>query len=105
MICPHGDATCPCPDGGACHYEGRDPMPCPNPPGELPHLHFGFPPDPSVPHESYDHCHVEGCTWDKATCGFARMGVPRHQPVPPSDPRWACGAARTANLLLAELGW
>jgi hypothetical protein len=22
--CPHGDATCPCPDGDLCHYEGAD---------------------------------------------------------------------------------
>lgn len=20
-ICPHGDPTCPCPDGDVCHYE------------------------------------------------------------------------------------
>lgn len=24
--CPHGDPTCPCQDGDACHYEGDDPM-------------------------------------------------------------------------------
>lgn len=28
-VCPHGDPTCPCPDGLACHYQGADPMPCP----------------------------------------------------------------------------
>jgi hypothetical protein len=27
--CPHGDETCPCPDGAACHYEGEDAMRCP----------------------------------------------------------------------------
>lgn len=36
-MCPHGDPTCPCPDGDVCHYvadpgcpgTGADPMPCP----------------------------------------------------------------------------
>ena len=30
-VCPHGDPTCPCPDGLACHYEdipGSPAMPC-----------------------------------------------------------------------------
>lgn len=27
--CPHGDPTCPCPDGLLCHYEDPDPMRCP----------------------------------------------------------------------------
>lgn len=27
--CPHGDETCPCPDGLLCHYEPPDPMRCP----------------------------------------------------------------------------
>ena len=29
-ICPHGDPTCPCPDGLQCHYEGRDAWPEPS---------------------------------------------------------------------------
>lgn len=31
-ICPYGDPHCPCPDGGACHYEwvgGTKPWPAP----------------------------------------------------------------------------
>lgn len=30
--CPHGDAFCPCQDGAACHYEGPDAWPTPQPP-------------------------------------------------------------------------
>lgn len=63
--CPHGDKTCPCQDGDSCHYEGRDPLECPNPPEGLLH------PNP--------HCHVEGCRWWKLSgldggCGLAKIG-------------------------------
>lgn len=33
QLCPHGDPTCPCPDGLGCHYEtyGDSPAwPCPH---------------------------------------------------------------------------
>lgn len=29
LSCPHGDPTCPCPDGLSCHYEGPDAWPSP----------------------------------------------------------------------------
>lgn len=30
-ICPHGDPSCPCPDGLMCHYGGPDAWPEPEP--------------------------------------------------------------------------
>jgi hypothetical protein len=29
IYCPHGDPSCPCPDGLECHYEGPDAWPSP----------------------------------------------------------------------------
>jgi hypothetical protein len=77
--CPHGDPLCPCPDGDPCHYEGLDPMACPNPPlvrqefgaGRMQVLDTeGRPAGESVPISGFvmqhklttePHCHVEGC--------------------------------------------
>lgn len=83
-------------------------MPCPNPPGELPHHH---PPvtlkDGSVIEiqPTWSHCHVEGCTWDIDTCGLARLGLKQPLPyrnserIPPNDPFWRCGASRASEWL------
>lgn len=107
--CPHGDPSCPCQDGDAlgCHYEGFDPLPCPNPPGELPHHH---PPVKLADGTTLEvlptdsHCHVEGCTWDVGTCGLSRLGLRTllvdGEPVAtPGSPWWACGASRAADVV------
>lgn len=101
-ICPHGDPTCPCPDGDACHYEGFDAMICPNPP-------FGF------KGVTWAHCHMEGCTWHQTTqerdvrgeCGLVvklklapidnTEGEPTYSMTQarPGLPGWPCGWLRT----------
>jgi hypothetical protein len=100
-ICPHGDPTCPCPDGDACHYEDADAMVCPNPP-------LGF------KGVTWPHCHTEGCSWHVRTaerdvggeCGLLKLGL---EPVAEADgegfysmtqarpglPGWTCGWLRT----------
>jgi hypothetical protein len=80
--CPHGDETCPCQDGDACHYEGPDAMQCPTMDDE---------------HRRY-HCHVEGCSWDDGEgCGQAKLGrvwdLCRFADLR-GTPEWMCGAAR-----------
>lgn len=108
-ICPHGDATCPCPDEPAtdyCHYEGSDAMVCPNPP-------LGF------KGVTWPHCHNEGCDWHvnhhdpevgyatKGECGLLRLGLPPALTMEdgtgmysmtqarPGLPGWPCGFLRT----------
>jgi hypothetical protein len=101
--CPHGDPTCPCPDGAACHYEGVDAMVCPNPVLGVVGL-------------TNPHCHVEGCDWLVTTCSRQVRGecglVVTLGAVPPlgevdgreywsmtqaapDQPGWACGWLRT----------
>lgn len=116
--CPHGDPTCPCQDFGRlevdgrvnsdpCHYEGFDPMRCPNPPPGA-RLLPGF----------EVHCHVEGCGWGcdpEAPCGLEKLlgGPNRYAWVdapdlvlpPPDSIEWACGASRAACVIIANLGW
>lgn len=99
-LCPHGDPTCPCPDGDPCHYEGRCVMACPNPPPNA---------------GSVAHCHVEGCSWrvslhvgTRGECGLLKLGLPPLRLGPDEDiemysmtqarpglPGWACGFLRT----------
>lgn len=98
VTCPHGDPTCPCPDGLACHYERyQDPdvdaMICPNPP-----LGFkGF---------VAPHCHVEGCDWHMTgcagrestfvgRCGLIDLTREDDDPTVIGSPDWACGALRS----------
>jgi hypothetical protein len=39
VACPHGDKTCPCPDGDMCHYEGPGAwMPTGTPVGHVIHI-------------------------------------------------------------------
>ena len=105
--CPHGDVTCPCPDGDSrrgydpCHYEGRDAMVCPNPP-------LGF------KGVTWPHCHMEGCSWHvrndagdvSGECGLLKLGFPplvelkggpfySMTQARPGLPGWACGWLRT----------
>lgn len=108
VMCPHGDPTCPCPDGDTCHYEWTpdvEPMFCPNPP-------LGF------KNLTNAHCHVEGCDWHvkgcspdrpvSGECGLLKLGLPPaiepHGDAPayysmtqarPGLPGWACGWLRT----------
>lgn len=86
FTCPHGDETCPCPDGADCHYEGSDAFVCKG--------------------RSSPHCHVEGCSWDPTDqrgggygfCGLAKMGVNTtllsDSLVSLGMPRFGCGANR-----------
>lgn len=100
--CPHGDPTCPCPDGDPCHYDGTSAMLCPNPVLGIEGL-------------VYAHCHVEGCAWHvtdcagrvRGECGLLKLGL---EPVGEVDgkpfysmtqarpglPGWACGWLRTS---------
>lgn len=105
-VCPHGDTTCPCPDGDACHYEGSDASVCPNPP-------LGF------KGVTWAHCHNEGCDWHVSheyepgvgwavtgACGLLRLGLPPLEDeyggefysmsqARPGLPGWPCGYLRT----------
>jgi len=97
--CPHGDATCPCPNGDPCHYEGLDAFMCPNPP-----LGFKGLVNP--------HCHMEGCEWhlsgcagrpsrEDGVCGLHKLSPEKtafHLPVPGSF-EWACGWLRNYDNL------
>ncbi len=86
--CPHGDPTCPCPDGLACHYEGLGAMPCPRQTlllaGET-KFTTGFDYRGPVRPAGSLHCHVEGCGWtggSEELCGLRRIGaggMPAHQ--------------------------
>jgi hypothetical protein len=90
--CSHGDPTCPCPDGLACHYEGDDAMRCPS----MPNAPLG------------GHCHVEGCRWETSEsgerCGLLSLPVPKDEHTDwvvraMGDP--ICGAARFLRAAIA----
>ena len=100
--CPHGDVTCPCPDGDPCHYEGADAMICPNPVLGIKGL-------------TWAHCHMEGCDWHQTTferdvageCGLMKLGHPPALVMDDGTPMfsmtqarpgmvgWPCGWLRT----------
>lgn len=103
--CPHGDASCPCPDDGviACHYESADALICPNPVLGIKGL-------------TNPHCHMEGCEWHvygcspdrpvDGECGLVvKLGLPplvvgememySMTQARPGLPGWACGWLRT----------
>lgn len=101
VTCPHGDDSCPCPDGDPCHYEGADAFTCPNPVLDIKGL-------------VYPHCHVEGCDWHvidcaqrvSGECGLLKLGLPPAVEVDgkpfysmtqarPGLPGWACGWLRS----------
>jgi len=100
--CPHGDVSCPCPDGDPCHYESADAMICPNPVLGIKGL-------------VYAHCHMEGCDWHvvdcaqrvRGECGLVKLGLPPALKLDsgeeffsmaqarPGLPGWACGWLRS----------
>lgn len=113
VTCPHGDPTCPCPDGDLCHYEGMVPMECPNPPPrhdpapDSPLRTMRMDPDTDPHHPILgDHCHVEGCTWTimggtPETCGLIKLGTDMHEALfadmgsLADTVWWQCGAIRS----------
>lgn len=95
--CPHGDPTCPCPDGDSCHYDYPDAMICPNPVLGIKGL-------------VYAHCHMEGCSWHVIDCAqrvSGECGLIHKLGLPPTfegtelysmsqaRPGWACGWLRS----------
>lgn len=112
-MCPHGDPTCPCPDGDACHYEGADAWICPNPVLGIKGL-------------TNAHCHIEGCAWHvygcspdrpvQGECGLLKLGLPpaivslddtplySMTQARPGLPGWACGWLRTPLNVGSEEG-
>lgn len=119
--CPHGDITCPCPDYDPCHYEGPDPMACPNPP----RLEERFTSvriakileDGTISTEATEarevtvtssfpcapHCHVEGCNWRMvhadAAFELGACGLRRIAPEMPVNAAYEMGCGSTRRLV------
>jgi hypothetical protein len=100
-MCPHGDPTCPCPDGDPCHYEGGDANLCPNPALGIEGL-------------SNPHCHMEGCDWHVKGCSpdmpiDGACGLLKRELLPPvgvfeGKPYWSSTQA-TPGLIGWGCGW
>jgi hypothetical protein len=98
VVCPHGDPTCPCPDGDSCHYEGTDAFTCPNRPWPV---HTEMIDGIEVRFDL--HCHIEGCDWENRGCGLSRLGRETSGVRPPiGSIDWMCGADRAVAALEAE---
>lgn len=124
--CPHGDASCPCPDGDPCHYEGPEPMACPNPPrheqrfSEVRIMHLGQEGEPleegealvadvvmTTTYPTEPHCHVAGCRWRLAEFGIragewvalAPCGLRRIAPQSPANEAYELGCGEIRRIV------